>query len=75
MSAKFLKSAVGIPIYLAREVAVKGLVVAYRLVDAIDPEHRDQAGETVASAVGGNKLFSAEQKKKISAIEITFVPP
>lgn len=70
-SSKFLKN--GIPLNLAKEVKVNGQVVAHRLVNAIEPEHRDQAAEEIASAVEGSKLFSADQKKKIALIGITSV--
>ena len=69
--SQLLKTAVGIPIYLARQVEVKGKVVAYRFVDAIDQEQKDLSAEKVGAALEGNKMLSEEAKKNVKAVEIT----
>ncbi|KAF2664009.1 hypothetical protein BT63DRAFT_460308 [Microthyrium microscopicum] len=72
--SQLLKTAVGIPIYLARQVTVKGQVVAYRLVDAIGQEQKDNAADKVATALEGNKMLPEDIKKTVKAVEITSMP-
>ena len=75
MSArKLLKTVAGIPIYLTREIKVKGRIVAIRLVDAIDQNQKDLAVERVNAALMGNKILTEEDKKNVQEAEITSVP-
>jgi hypothetical protein len=71
--SQLLRTVVGIPIYLAREVSVKGRTVTYRLVDVIDQDQKDNTAAKVASALEGDKMLSEEQKKNVKAVEVTYV--
>lgn len=71
-SSQLLKTISNIPIYLNRQVKVKGQVVTYRLVDTIDQEQKDLAAEKVGVALDGHKMLSEEAKKDFKAIEITY---
>jgi hypothetical protein len=69
--SQLLKTTLGVPIYLAKQVKVKGNTVVYRLIDAIPQDAKDQAADKVAAALEGDKMLTENTKKDVKAIEIT----
>ncbi|EFW23333.1 predicted protein [Coccidioides posadasii str. Silveira] len=64
-----------IPVVIAREITVRGTVVARRLVDTIDAKVVDVIFRKVEHAYHGNILFTEEQKKQLTEVRITYALP
>lgn len=69
--SQLLRTAVGIPIYLARQVEVKDQVVAFLLIESLDQNVKDSTAEKVGSALEGNKMLTEDVKKNVKEVEIT----
>lgn len=67
-----LLGAAKIPLTIASEITIRGNVVIKRLVDAIDPAVIKAVAYKVEAAYNEDTLFSNEEKKELSELEITY---